>query len=91
MFYYTYVLLCKDKDRKKFYIGFTDNLLERIKRHKLGLVKTTKSFESIELIYYETCLSKKDAMTREKSLKTGFGRKYLKNRMEDFLNNSGIS
>ncbi len=86
MFHYTYVLLCNDKDRKKFYIGLTDDLRERIKRHKLGLVKTTKSFETIELVYYEACLNKTDASKREKQLKTGFGRAFLKKRLGDFLN-----
>lgn len=31
--------------------------------------------------YYEACLTKEKAIRREKQLKTGFGRKYLKNRI----------
>jgi predicted GIY-YIG superfamily endonuclease len=33
------------------------------------------------LIYYEACKNKERAIKREKSLKTGFGRKFLENRI----------
>jgi putative endonuclease len=49
-------------------------------------VTTTKKFDKIVLVYYEACLSKKDARKRELQLKTGFGRGYLKRRMENYLN-----
>jgi predicted GIY-YIG superfamily endonuclease len=35
-----------------------------------------------ELAYYEVCFSKKDALIREKQLKTGFGRSYLIRRLK---------
>jgi len=38
-----------------------------------------------QLVYYEACLSKKDAQNREKQLKTGFGRGYLRKRLKDSL------
>jgi len=38
-----------------------------------------------KLIYYEACLSKKDAQNRERQLKTGFGRGYLRRRLKDYL------
>ena len=85
--YYTYVLLCIDKknNRKHFYIGFTGDLIERMKSHKSEEVKTTKSFDNIKLVYYEACLNKDDAIEREKQLKTGFGRSYIKRRIKCFL------
>ena len=69
--FYTYVLLCIDslRKRKSFYIGSTDNIEKRLLAHKLKLVKTTKSFDMIELIYIEGCLSKTDARKRELQLK----------------------
>ena len=79
MFYYTYVL--KSKIDKKLYTGWTDDLLLRVKKHNSGLVKATKDRRPLELIYYEACLSKKKAISREKQLKTGFGRAYLKRRL----------
>ena len=87
MFYYTYVLLCIDKkrNRKKFYIGYTKNLKNRVKKHISGDVKTTKSFDTIDLVYYEACRNKTDARKRELQLKTGYGRGYIKNRISDDL------
>jgi putative endonuclease len=78
-YYFTYVLISK-KDGK-YYIGWTDNVERRLIAHNLGKVDSTKSRKPFELIYYEACLSKKKAIDREKQLKTGFGRKYIKSRI----------
>ncbi|MDP2654996.1 MAG: GIY-YIG nuclease family protein [bacterium] len=84
--YYTYVLLCRGKDKDSdMYIGSTRDLSHRVLQHKTKAVDTTKKFDTIELIYYEACSSKKDALKRELQLKTGFGRGYLKRRLEDYL------
>ena len=85
--YYTYVLHCVDtnRNRQRFYIGLTTNLDIRKLKHKTKSIKTTKSFDHIELVYYEVCLNKKDARKRELRLKTGFGRGYIKRRIENYL------
>lgn len=85
--YYNYVLRCTDlkRNRRKSYIGTTDNLQNRVKSHLSKSTKTTKSFDKIELVYYEACLNKTDAIRREKQLKTGFGRGYIKRRLEHYL------
>lgn len=87
MFYYTYLLSCKNSRTNKtsFYIGITSNLIQRIKDHKSRSTKTTKKFDIIELVYYEASRSKIDARKRELQLKTGFGRGYLKRRLENDL------
>ena len=79
MFYYTYVLI-SNKD-KKFYVGWTDNLEKRINTHNKGLVEATRYRRSLELIYYEACQNKEKAIKREKYFKTGFGRRFLKDRI----------
>jgi len=56
---------------------------------KRGDVKTTKCC-SCDLIYYEACLSKTDARKRELQLKTGYGRGYLKRRLQTYFS-SGVS
>ena len=78
-FYYAYVL--KSLKTNQLYIGCTNNLIERVKKHNKGLVFATKSETPLKLVYYEACLSKVNAIEREKTLKTGFGRKYLKRRI----------
>ena len=83
MTWYIYVLYSKKLD--KFYIGFTNNLKRRVREHKGGKTYTTIRISGCKLVYYEACLSKKDAQTRERQLKTGFGRGYLRRRIKNFL------
>jgi len=84
--HYTYVLQCKINNKRELYIGSTSNLIERLKDHKTKSVSTTKKFSTIELVYYEACKNKTDAIKREIQLKTGFGRGYLKRRLENDTN-----
>lgn len=84
--YYTYVLLCKGKDMDlDLYVGYTSDLRKRILKHKSKAVDTTRKFDTVTLVYYEACLDKSDALKRELQLKTGFGRGYLKRRLESYL------
>ena len=78
--YYTYVL--RSKKDGELYIGWTPDLKTRIRTHIKGGVESTKNRLPIELIYYEACLIKNKAITREKQLKTGFGRAYLNRRLQ---------
>lgn len=78
--FYTYVV--RSKKDSKLYIGWTDDLQNRLSMHNRGLVESTRSRVPIDLIYYEACLSKEKAVEREKQLKSGFGRAYLKRRLE---------
>lgn len=77
--FYTYVLRSSLDD--KLYIGSTDDLKRRLRDHSNGLAKSTKYRRPLVLIYYEACLSLEKARAREKQLKTGYGRRYLKNRI----------
>jgi putative endonuclease len=76
--FYTYVLRCGDGN---LYIGSTGNLRRRIVEHQAGRVPATASRLPITLEYYEACRSEDSAHLREKQLKTGFGRAYLKRRL----------
>lgn len=85
--FYTYVLQSiKDGN---LYIGWTQDLRERITKHNKGLVESTKNRRPLKLVYYEACLVKEDAIKREKSLKTGYGRSYLSRRLTG-ITHSGI-
>jgi len=83
--YYVYVLR-SDKD-SKFYVGYTKDLRARIKSHNEGKVKSTKNRMPLKLIYYEACLNQQDALKREKYLKTNYGKRYIKSRLNEFLLN----
>jgi len=69
----------------KFYTGATDNLKRRLEQHNAGFVASTKHRLPLELIYSEACLNKDDAYRREKYLKTGMGKRYLRNRLKEGL------
>ena len=77
--YYTYVL--KSNRDGNLYVGWTENLKRRVDQHSNGKVAATKSRLPIRLVYYEACLSKEKAIKREKYFKTGFGRRFLKDRL----------
>ena len=77
-FYYTYVLQLANND---LYIGSCYDLKKRIIDHKSSRVKSTRNLRPVQLVYYEACLSKYYAIKREKQLKTGFGRGYIKKRV----------
>ena len=83
MFWYTYVI--KSLKDNKWYTGITNDLRKRFKEHNLNRVASTKGRGPFEMIYYEACLDKNDAAIREIYLKTGMGKRYLKNRLKRFL------
>jgi putative endonuclease len=81
--YSVYVLF----DGERFYIGYTSDKPRRISEHKSGKVKSTRSRKRLELIYFETYKSKKDAQRRERYYKTTKGKKALKLMLRDTLKN----
>jgi putative endonuclease len=85
--YYVYVIQ-SEKD-KKFYTGFTNNLRKRFLEHNNQKVTSTKSRGPFTLIYYEASLDEYDARSREKYLKSGMGKRYIKNRIKRFLSLTG--
>ena len=87
IFWYTYLL--KSLKSKHLYTGCTQDLRKRFKEHNDNLVLSTKGRGPFILIYYEACLSQKDAFAREKYLKSGMGKRYLKNRLKRFLSLTG--
>lgn len=81
--YYVYVLYSKEQN--KFYIGSTNDLRRRIYEHGANKSLSDRRLKNLQLVYYEACLSKVDALKREKQLKTGFGRGYLRNRLKNSI------
>jgi putative endonuclease len=79
MFYYTYLL--KSKKDGRMYTGFTNNLRKRLWEHNNGKSTYTKGRGPFEVIYYEGCLLEEKARSRELYLKSGMGKRYLKNRL----------
>lgn len=82
--YHIYVLQSQ-KDGSK-YVGFTERTpFERLVDHNQSKVKSTKNKQPWNLIYYEGYINKKDALHREKFLKSGSGNRFLKNQLSYYL------
>ncbi|MBU1036868.1 GIY-YIG nuclease family protein [Patescibacteria group bacterium] len=85
--FYTYLL--QSKKDKKWYTGCTSDLRKRLKEHNENMIFSTKGRGPFKLIYYEVCVNKNDAFAREKYLKSGMGKRYLKNHLKRFLSLTG--
>lgn len=66
--YYAYILF--SNKLKKHYIGSTENLEKRIKRHNSGQVSFTRNGKPWQLIYTETLTNRSDAYKREREIKS---------------------
>lgn len=82
-FSYVYILISQ-KDHK-LYIGFTTDLISRIKEHQNGKVDATKKRLPLILIHYEAFREKNDAKARERYLKSGYGRRNLKKELQNIF------
>ena len=80
--YYTYVLVSSTNG--KWYKGATSDLKARPLEHERGEVTSTRFRPPLGLVYYEACLDAADAYRRERYLKTGRGKRYLRQRMRSW-------
>ena len=81
--YYVYVLHSLKDER--LYTGFTANLDERLNEHNRGCNQSTKNRRPFTLIYSEYYINKIDAINREKFLKSGSGKTYLKKQLKHYF------
>lgn len=86
--YYIYII--ENREDKSWYIGFSTNVSRRISEHdsKIGGQYTANKKGEWGLIYTEGYQNKLDALGREKYLKSGAGRKYLKKQLKNYLSDS---
>ena len=82
-YYFVYVL--KSRKDGNNYTGYTEDLFLRFEAHNAGRVTSTKHRRPFDLIYFEGCLDQRDALKREKYLKTHYGKMYLGNRLKSYL------
>ncbi len=74
--YYVYAI--KSVARNYIYVGISENIIRRIHEHNSGKNKTTKPYKPFRLIHYETFPNRQLARQREKFLKSGIGKEFLK-------------
>jgi len=60
------------------YVGLTDNLPRRIQQHNDGRERTTKPYRPFRLLHSEQFTTRTEARSREKYLKSGAGKEFLR-------------
>ena len=63
-------------------MGLSDNVERRLSEHNNGYNKTTKPYIPFRLIVTESFPTRIEARVREKYLKSGIGKEYLKNKLK---------
>lgn len=76
--FYTYILTNLVTGR--YYVGYTPDLKNRLKKHQSGLVLSTKSNLNYKLEWYCAFKTKKQALDFEHYLKSGSGIAFMKKR-----------
>jgi putative endonuclease len=81
-----YVYVLRSTSDHGLYIGYSGNLRKRFQEHAQGDSFATSHRRPWKLIYYEAYLERDDALGRERYLKSGSGRKFLKAQLRHYLN-----
>jgi putative endonuclease len=80
-----YVYILQSKKDKNLYIGISNDLKKRFLAHNNGKVTSTKNRIPFKLIYYEAYLDQNDAAQKERFLKTGWGKNYLRRSLRNYF------
>lgn len=83
MFHYVYVI--ESVKYGDLYVGQTNDLKNRLQEHNQGLNLSTKAHRPWQLIHYEAYRNGKDAIRREKYLKTSQGSRLLKRMLKEYF------
>ncbi len=78
--FYVYVL--QSESTSRIYIGQTKDLPNRMSAHKSGLARYTRSRGPWTLVYSEEYETRSEAMVRERQLKGGQGREWLRGKLK---------
>jgi len=74
--YFVYAI--SSQSRNYIYVGLSDDVDRRVKEHNGGKNKTTCPYRPFVLFHKEQFNTRTDARQREKYLKSGIGKEYLK-------------
>jgi len=79
------VYVLQNDKHLRLYVGFTENIEQRIVTHNSGNVISTKAFRPWKLIFHECYTNKADALRREQYFKTTSGKRALKLMLRETL------
>lgn len=84
---YVYILKCSDN---RTYVGCTNDLRDRIKRHSQKNIPATKDRLPVQLLAYFAFETTNVAFKFEKYLKSGSGRAFLKKHLFEISDKNPI-
>ena len=86
-----YVYVMRSLKDGGFYIGYSADLRKRFAQHATGTAVATARRRPWKLIYYEAYIEQADAIGRERCLKSGAGRRFLKAQLANYLKRNLIT
>ncbi|TYA75033.1 GIY-YIG nuclease family protein [Seonamhaeicola marinus] len=81
-------VLRSEKDGR-FYVGMTSNIERRLEEHNKGRTKSTKGYRPWKLFFFERFDTRLEARKREKYLKSGYGKQWIKEKYNRSYNSVG--
>lgn len=82
-----YVYVLRSKADGNLYVGFTENLRQRLLAHNSGKNPSTQLRKPLELIFYEAFVNRFDALRRERYFKTTKGKTALRQMVREGIGN----
>jgi putative endonuclease len=82
---FSYVYILFSQIDQKLYIGFTSDLISRLKEHQNEKVTATKKRLPVTLIHYEVFKNTKETKARERYLKSRYGRKKFEKGITEYI------
>ncbi|MBL8014185.1 MAG: GIY-YIG nuclease family protein [Candidatus Omnitrophica bacterium] len=76
------VYVIRSISRNYIYVGLTNNLDRRIQEHQLGKNPTTRAYKPFEVVFSEKFVTRPEARVREKYLKSGCGKEWIRNNLK---------
>ena len=70
-----YVYFIESQIDKSVYVGYTSDLINRLKEHNAGKTRSIKSKRPYTLLYYEAYLTSTQARKREIEIKSSWSKK----------------
>ena len=74
--YFVYVI--RSNKYARDYVGLTECLERRVREHNSGKTKSTRFYRPWRLLFFEEYETREEARKREKYLKSGYGKKWIK-------------
>jgi putative endonuclease len=86
-----YVYVLRSLKDSGFYIAYSANIRKRFSEHVTGGSFATSHRGPWKLIYYKAYLERDDALARERYLKSGSGRKFVKAQLRHYLEKNPLA